>query len=156
MNILERRECKELAAANRWLLVYGRRKVGKTRTLEALVGDEVWGVEEAVREAVRTLRRGGVVVLDEFQRLPERWWDLLASAHPNGVLIASGSSFGMLRRVFDKRSPLLGLFDVLKMGPIRYADALAQTRDFKRAAVWRDPWTVPLVGSPEEVEERVF
>lgn len=44
-----------------------------TRTLEALVGEEVWHLEDAVREAVRTLKRGGVVVLDEFQRMPEKW-----------------------------------------------------------------------------------
>ncbi|MEM3996369.1 MAG: AAA family ATPase [Pyrobaculum sp.] len=172
MNILKRRECERLAKVDRWLLLYGRRKVGKTfalrhcvksdfyatvtRTLEALVGEEVWRLEDAVREAVKALRRGGVVVLDEFQRMPEKWWDLLASAHPSGVLIISGSSFGMLRRVFDKRSPLLGLFDVVKMGLIRYADVLAQTRDFKKAALWRDPWTIPLVYSPEEAESRIY
>ncbi len=105
-----------------------------TRSGEVLVEDGVWSLESAVREVAKVLRRGGVAVVDEFQRMPERWWDLLASAHPSGVLVLSGSSFGVLRRVFDARSPLLGLFDVVKMGLIRYSDALAQSGDFKLAA----------------------
>ena len=127
-----------------------------TRSGEALVEDEVWSLETAVREVLQVLRRGGVTVVDEFQRMPERWWDLLASAHPSGVLVLSGSSFGVLRRVFDARSPLLGLFDVVKMGLIKYSDALAQTGDFKLAALWRDPWTIPLLDSADDVERRAF
>jgi len=172
VNILERRECKAFRELRRWTLVYGRRKVGKTFTLrrclsydlyvivtrsgEALVEDEVWSLDSAVREAVKVLRRGGVAVVDEFQRMPERWWDLLASVHPSGMLVLSGSSFGVLRRVFDARSPLLGLFDVVKMGLIKYSDALAQTGDFKLAALWRDPWTIPLLDSADDAERRAF
>ncbi len=66
--------------------MYGRRKVGKTFTLrrclsydlyvivtrsgEVLVEDGVWSLESAVREVAKVLRRGGVAVVDEFQRMP--------------------------------------------------------------------------------------
>ncbi|MGC8995005.1 MAG: AAA family ATPase [Pyrobaculum sp.] len=172
MNILKRRECRRVAGAAGWLLVYGRRKVGKTFTLrncarydlyitvtrsgEALIGDDLWRLDEALREVVKTLKRGGSAVVDEFQRVPERYWDLVASAHPHGSLIISGSSFGMLRKIFDSRSPLLGLFDVYKMGLIKYADALAQLRDFQKAALWRDPWTISIVAHPREAEEKIY
>jgi len=88
MRIIERRECCELKRASGWLLLYGRRKVGKTtliktcvkydmyilvtQTLKALVGGELTALDKVLKEAEAVLRRGGVVVIDEFQRLPPR------------------------------------------------------------------------------------
>ena len=63
-------------------------------------------VEEAVKK-IRTLLEGNeTVILDEFQRLPERFWEALALQHPNGKLVACGSSLGIVKKVLDRRSPL--------------------------------------------------
>ena len=171
MRIIRRSECGQLARARSWTLLYGRRKVGKTTLLRtcvphdlyvlvghggghAVVGDEVVPVEEAVREVGAVLRRGGVAVVDEFQRLPTRYWDLVASWSPSGVLIAAGSSYGIVHKVFDKSSPLLGLFSPLHIDIIAYEEVLAQVGDPLLAVVWRDPWAIPHISSVEELRER--
>ena len=61
--------------------------------------------EDAAREILSILRGGGIVVLDEFQRLPERYWQMLALAHPDGALVLVASSLGVVNKVFSTRSP---------------------------------------------------
>ena len=171
MRIIRRRECAEFAKIQSWTLVYGRRKVGKTTLLKncvksdlyvligyggstAVVGEDFVAVESAVREVGLFLKRGGVAVIDEFQRLPPKYWDLLASWAPSGVLIAAGSSYGIVHRVFDKSSPLLGLFAPVHVDIIAYEDVLAQVRDPVLSILWRDPWVIPHVSGVGELAER--
>ncbi len=49
--------------------------------------------------ALSLLARGGVVVIDEFQRLPKEYWDLIGLKHHEaaGRLILCGSSLGIAR-----------------------------------------------------------
>ena len=81
--------------------------------------------EDAAREILSILRDEGVVVLDEFQRLPERYWQMLALAHPDGALVLVASSLGVVNKVFSTRSPLLGLVAPVRMGLISLGDAIA-------------------------------
>jgi hypothetical protein len=170
--VLRRREAEELKKARGWLLVYGRRKVGKTFLLRSELswsiyatvtrsreiflesdgGIEKTGLEEGLQRVVDALRRGECVVIDEFQRLPENYWDMLALAHPSGRLVLSGSSFGVVEKVFSRRSPLLGLVNPLRVDVVSYADAvssLVERLGPEKALLWgiivRDPWIVPFV-----------
>ncbi len=104
--VIERWECRllrGLSRGGRWVLVYGRRKTGKTWLLRrcwdwvlyaTVTGDGACIVEErgrgprlvpvqdcigAAASLIRRIGDGGVVV-DEFQRLPRRYWELLAAA----------------------------------------------------------------------------
>ncbi len=96
------------------------------------------------------LRRGENVVVDEFQRLPQRYWDYLATVHSysEGILIACGSSMSIASKVFDRRSPLLGIFQILKIDLASIADTIASLhmQGFRprEAVLWaplvRDPW----------------
>ncbi len=81
--------------------MYGRRKTGKTWLLrrcidwdvyatvtstgecivDSVKGSRILGLEECMNEVVGLLRKGDTVVLDEFQRLPQCYWDYLATAH---------------------------------------------------------------------------
>jgi len=57
-----------------------------------------------------------------------------------GVLVAVGSSYGIVDRVFDRNSSL-GLFTPREVGIISYEDALSQVGDPPLSALLRDPCT---------------
>ncbi len=173
MRTIWRREWVSLRGAD-WKLVYGRRKVGKTfmlkklehdyyvtvtEDLDAVVGDGIVSIEEAVSEAVKRLKKGERVVIDEFQRLPKKYWQLLAEAHPKGTLYLSGSSLKVINEVFNKRSPLLGLFLPIEIRLIHTADTLISLNDLKHWKLWsvvaKDPWIVPHVNLNKRPEEEI-
>jgi len=153
-----------------WLLVYGRRKTGKTWLLRRCVewglyatvslageclldnGERVTTLElgECVKRVGSAVKRGATVVLDEFQRLPIKYWDYLGLVHgeSEGLLIACGSSMGIVKKVFDRRSPLLGVFEAFRVDLATVADTVASLADHglgsREAVLWapiaRDPW----------------
>ena len=178
-NIIVRRKEESIKNLRGWILVYGRRKTGKTFLLRRVfdyahyfvisrsgyvIAEEkkevnYMNVEEAVKK-IRTLLEGNeTVILDEFQRLPERFWEALALQHPNGKLVACGSSLGIVKKVLDRRSPLLGLFTPYKMDIISYQDAILSLKNIsstpKDTLLWaliiRDPWVIPIMSLEEDV-----
>lgn len=170
--VLWRKEFLELRRSSSWVLMFGRRKTGKsflarlvvpwslyatvTRDLHVVLearGDvaRIRSPDTAIPLLVNKLRDEEVVVLDEFQRLPERYWTLLASAHPNGRLVLAGSSLGVVDRVFNRRSPLLGLLLPVRIDPISLEDvivSLANRTGPSSAVLWavllREPWLAPF------------
>ena len=52
-----------------------------------------------------------------------------------------GSSYGIVDRVFDRNSPLLGLFTPMEVGIISYEDVLSQVGDPLLSALLRGPCT---------------
>jgi AAA+ ATPase superfamily predicted ATPase len=176
MTVIQRKEAEELGQAPGWLLVYGRRKVGKTflvkrilrwdvyftvrRDLGVIVeGDSpVHDMHELCERVKNLLREGKTVVVDEFQRLPESFWDEVASVHPSGKLILLGSSLGVVHRIFGKGSPLLGLVREKKLGLISPSDALRFTLErfppekaLLLAPYVREPWTVEFLREGEPI-----
>ena len=176
--MVERWESSFLRQGRGWLLVYGRRKVGKTFLLRSFLSWNLYvlvsrgglcfvngglvEVDEAIARVVEVLRDGGLVVIDEFQRLPEHFLDRLSHVHPSGRLILSGSSLNVVGRVLDRRSPMLGLFMPFKLDLISPADIIISLidfgLDFRSAVLWgvliRDPWLIPFINlsSPPWVE----
>ncbi len=171
--MIDRWECSLIRErGNKWLLVYGRRKTGKTwllrrcsgwslyatvtRDMECIVerreaGARLSTFRECMREVAAELRRGGArVIIDEFQRLPDRYWEVVASAswEAEAGLVLCGSSMGLARRVFDRRSPLLGLLEPLRVDLAAVEDTVASLASWGLKAVeavtWaivaRDPW----------------
>ena len=153
-----------------WILLYGRRKTGKTFTVKTTRKPSLHLVvtrggsillssggsfkktstEDAIRKAVSMLNEGRQVFIDEFQRLPEDYWDALALPHPSGTLILAASSFGVIEKVYSRRSPLLGLVKPVRIPVINASDtiaSLAPRLDPVHAVQWsvilRDPWVIP-------------
>lgn len=178
MVVIERWECWSLRGSptrEAWLLVYGRRKTGKTFLLRNCVDPSVYvtvgrssfclveerggeprvvDLEEGLRAALRAVEGGASAVIDEFQRLPDEYWDLVAvsRARGKGRLILCGSSLGIASRVFDRRSPLLGLFAPFKVdlaSPSDTVASLSKTLGPEEAVKWavvaRDPWLLGLL-----------
>jgi len=157
------------------LLVYGRRKTGKTFLLKryldwdiyVTVGRggfciveykggrmETFSLSKGFKDALNRVVEGMVVVVDEFQRAPEWLWDYIAVLRhkASGRLVLCGSSLSVARRVFDRRSPLLGLFAPVKIDVITPADAiysLSRKLRPREAVLWallaRDPWILGLI-----------
>jgi len=172
--VLGRKECRRVREIDSWTLLYGRRKVGKTTLLRrcarydiymtvsqtresGFLGDRLSPVplRDAMDDIARTLRSGGAAVIDEFQRLPPEHMDALAQLAPRGILIASGSSYGVVDRILGGGSPLLGHMLPVEIDIISYEDALAQLGDPIMAAIYRDPWIIPFVDSVERLGERL-
>ncbi len=127
-----------------------------TRSRAALVEGELRPIEEAIRLVVETLYSGGKAVIDEFQRLDDSYWERLAEIHPSGRLYLARSSSRIVRKVFNRRSPLLGLVEPLRLDIISYSDMLANLRPKDRegfvwAALMRDPWVIPLTSHEDPV-----
>jgi len=168
---LWRREFIRYRRRRGWTLVYGRRKTGKTfmvrlyekgalyvtitRSATSLVEEpgqplQHASLEEAVGEIVKRLRGGSTVMVDEFQRLPAWAWDSISMASPEGRLVLVASSLGVVEKVFDRNSPLLGLVAPFRVDPLRYADALASLaartgpgRAVEWAVLLTEPWLAP-------------
>ncbi len=181
--VIDRWECEALKGIKGWVLVYGRRKTGKTFLVRRCLSWDLYvlvsrggecylesggsvqllGLEDAMRRTLDVVRRGGLVILDEFQRLPERTWDLIALAghEASDRLVLCGSSLTIVARVFDRRSPLLGLLAPFKVDVVSPSDAVAAFAGrfrAKEALLWalvaRDPWILGIIepsGDPAAV-----
>jgi AAA+ ATPase superfamily predicted ATPase len=168
--VLKRGECQELTKLRNWTLIYGRRKTGKTTlatncvkydyyTLiassnKAIIENTVVNVDAALLEAKKVLNKGGKVIIDEFQRLPDIYYNAI-STWRGGILLALGSSFGIVKKVFDRNSPLLGLMTPKKIGLIPYWETLTQIGDPILSLIYKDPWIIQFVESYGELKDRI-
>jgi len=170
MLIIERSEIREIEDQPGWILLYGRRKVGKTFMLRNFIKHDVLVSVRRDRISYATglpmsrvtssetlidligpvLKDGGTVIVDEFQRLPDSFLDEVATFHPEGRLILSGSSLAVVSRVLGVGSPMLGLTSVHHLRLVRPTDVLSSLVDRSPetavpfAAYLRDPWLVPM------------
>ncbi len=148
-----------------WRLVYGRRKVGKsffvknetewdayyfvTRSRDVVRnGEEIIGYREFLGEFRKALGRERIVV-DEFQRLPSQFLDLMHERGVEGELTLVTSSKFFARSVLGAGSPLLGLVTPFPMGLVSPSDVLASIsprgkKDAEKAFILQEPWTAPL------------
>ena len=175
--IIERSDAVSIKEKKNWLLIYGRRKVGKTfllrelckfgnyytvkKDLNIITEDRVLTVNEGLEEIKKLLSENKRVVLDEFQRLNESTLEELSVLHPKGQLIISGSSLRIVKKIFEPQSPLLGFFMPMKIGFIRPSDAIrgVQASDFEKrielATFLREPWIIPLYNK-EKIDEYLY
>ena len=177
---IARWECNYLSRSGSWMLIYGRRKTGKTWLLRrclkwtlyvtltrggnCIVEDgakrEFMDYEGAIERVLETLRgEGNIVVIDEFQRFPEKYWDLIAiaSQESRGLLMICGSSMGILRKIFDRKSSLLGIVSGFHIDLASVSDtvaSLAKNLSPRQALLWaplaRDPWILPHIDLARE------
>ncbi len=179
--VVPRSEAGEVEEAAGWVLVFGRRKTGKTFLVKNFVehdhyffvtrGGEVFEAGGGVSrlyypvflERLRgLLGRDVTVVVDEFQRLPEGFLDFLhfARSWARAKVVLVGSSLLVSRRILSRRSPLLGIVVPVRVGLVRPVDvvgALSRRFDAFRAvalsSLVRDPWVLGLVSLEGGLED---
>lgn len=172
--IIERSDAANIKTKKNWLLVYGRRKVGKTfllrdlckfehyytvkKDLSVVCKEKTLTIDGCVEEIKKLLSKNKTVVLDEFQRLHESALEELSLLHPKGRLIISGSSLRIVKKIFEPKSPLLGFFMPMKIGFISPSDTIRGVKESdneKRIALAtfiREPWIIPLYNKESVVE----
>jgi len=134
-------ETRSINELKKWVLVYGRRKTGKTFLVTNFVKyDEYFFVKttksvltrdggslsyEAFIEVLkRALGEGKTVVVDEFHRLGQDFLDFLHYTGKHGKLILISSTLFLSKRLVSPRSPLLGLFAEVPVSLISLRDCL--------------------------------
>lgn len=140
--IIERQEIKKLREIGKWVLVYGRRKTGKTFMVKNFIEyDEFFFVKrdrtiisEKDRKQItydtftsileRTLDENKTAVVDEFHRLGDEFLDFLQYTQKKGKLILISSTLYMSKKLFESKSPILGFFAEFPVGLISLNDTL--------------------------------
>jgi hypothetical protein len=177
---IERHEASDISKARGWVLVYGRRKTGKTYLLKNFTKWDCYLLvrkdgnvtyeengSHGVISALELARKVGVlltsrktVIVDEFQRLPQTFLEDIAAFHPKGKLILTGSSFRVMNEVFGKKSPVLGLLAEYKIGLAAPRDVLASLSkrmspeaSIEFGAFARDPWLIPHLHFKDSLKE---
>ncbi|ASJ16824.1 ATPase [Thermococcus chitonophagus] len=177
MVIIERRDLDNVLNA-KWLLLYGRRKTGKTfyvrekadyfkyflvttgGSIIELKSNEIYSFSEFIRLLPHFLSQGRIVV-DEFHRLREPFFSLLQGLSGKGRIILITSTRHYFKRIVGSSSPLLGLFYIKEVGLIDPRDALSfiDRLGFERklavelAVLAQEPWLAPAI---EALGENVF
>lgn len=135
-------ELKRITQSKKWVLVYGRRKTGKTFLVERFVKhDEFFFVKRDMgifskidgnnlnydaflAILTRALADDKTVVVDEFQRLGDDFFDFLHLTQKRGKLILISSTLYLSKKLLSSRSALLGLFTEVPIGLISMEDCL--------------------------------
>jgi hypothetical protein len=177
--ILERSEVTKLRDTPGWILIYGRRKVGKTFLIrnfleydifvtvkrdgqsysQGLVEQRFGSFEDLIDTLKAHIEAGRTVVVDEFQRLPEGFLDELAIFHPSGRVMLSGSSLHVVEKVLGSGTPLLGLVSVHRLDLVRPKDMLSSLTHMRPdvaisyAAYLREPWLVPMLKQAQDINK---
>lgn len=140
--IIERpTELKKIQETKKWILLYGRRKTGKTFITQTFIKyDEYFFVktnkniltkdnesityETFIEILKRTLENNKLVVVDEFHRLGDEFFDFLHFTKKQGKLILISSTLFLSKKLISNKSALLGLFAEIQIGLISLNDTL--------------------------------
>lgn len=149
MMIIERpKEIKRIKEINKWILIYGRRKTGKTFLVNNFIeydeyffvktdknilnkNNESISYETFVEILKRDLENNKTVVVDEFHRMGNDFFDFLHYTKKEGKLILISSTLFLSKNLFSGKSSLLGLFAEIPMGLISLQDTLRALANFK-------------------------
>ena len=161
---------QQIKEMDKWILVYGRRKTGKTFLLREFVPyDEYFFVkrdrtiltekdhkmESMVYDTFteilqRELSNDKTLVIDEFHRLGDDFYDLLHGMKKNGKLILVSSTLSLSKKLLDEKSPLMGIFAEMPVPIIDLSntlEALDSENHSKKdlmelATIFREPITI--------------
>lgn len=146
--IIERSEVAGIKSIKKWLLIFGRRKTGKTFLVKNFLEyDEYFFVkrdrsivsekdeaeityETFINLLKRSISENKTVVIDEFHRLGEDFLDFLHYSEKKGKVILISSTLYLSKKLFTSRSAILGLFAEVPISLISLRDVLKKLREY--------------------------
>ncbi len=150
MIVIERPDEARRIKIKKWVLVYGRRKTGKTFIVQNFVKhddyffarrdgsiaykDNTILYETFMEILKRSLSEDRTVVVDEFHRLGENFFDSLhyfANQNVDGKVILISSTLFLSKRLISGKSPLLGLFSEVPVSIVDLKNSLDALKKFK-------------------------
>ncbi len=147
MVIIKRnKELQQFRSIKGWVWICGRRKTGKTFFVKNFTKyDEYFFVNrdqtilrnnkiisfDTFFELFKELIPNKKIVIDEFHRLPQQFFDYL-HASKNGELVAISSTLWLSKKLLGKGSPLMGLFSLLIFGIADEKDVLNSLRELDK------------------------
>lgn len=177
-------EAQRISQSKKWALIYGRRKTGKTFLVNNFVKfDEYFFVKssgsiltkdsnsisyETFQEILKhTLDGNKTVVVDEFHRLGQEFFDFLHFMKKSGKLILISSTLFLSKKLISAKSALLGLFTEMPIGLISIQDALkalerqslAKKERLELAVLLREPIAIDYFDAkakPREILARII
>jgi len=168
MIIIKRKETRIIKESKRWVLLYGRRKTGKTFLVKNFIKfDEYFFVKrdktiingktisyETFTELLKEqLNNEKTIVIDEFNRLEDDFLDFLHSVGNKGRLILLSSALHLSRKIISANSPLLGLLAEVQLGLISldscfkdiYKLGFNKKESLELAVFCREPITIEYI-----------
>lgn len=141
-------EAAKIVDIPKWIMIYGRRKTGKTFLVQNFLhydeyffvkkdrniltkNNENFSYETFLEILRRSLESNRVVVIDEFHRLGSDFFDYLHFLNKKGKLILVSSTLFLSKKILSGQSALLGIFAEVPVGLIRLEDTLAAIRKYK-------------------------
>src|SRR3989338_11546656 len=131
------KEVKRINETNKWSLIYGRRKTGKTFLVNNFIkNNEYFFVktnkniltkngnsityETFIEILQRSLNNNETIVVDEFHRLVADFFDFLHFIKKKGKLILISSTLFLSKKLISEKSALLGLFAEIPLNLINF------------------------------------
>ena len=130
--INRRKEFETFEKLGKWVYICGRRKTGKTffiknftkwdeyffvRKDKALFDKENKEISyETFFELFKQMIENKRIVIDEFHRLPNQFFDYLHAMGKKGNLTVISSTLWLSKKLLGTGSPLLGLFSLMTFG----------------------------------------
>jgi hypothetical protein len=167
IKIPRRIEVKKIEKALPWVLIYGRRKTGKSFLVENFLKfdkyffvnrdgtlldketNEIYTYEEFLK-ILKEILGVKTVIIDEFHRLPENFLDYLHATGIKSKLILITSTLWLTERKLKRGEPLLGLVRPVKIGLIderEIIDTLSKEFEGKElienCVYLREPFLIP-------------
>ena len=178
MMIIYRREKDILQSRKGWILVFGRRKTGKSflvkkfgnwneyffvkrdKTILSEKEGEL-SYETFLNILKRELIQNKTVVVDEFHRLGSDFLDFIHALERNGKLIIISSTLFLSKKLLSERSPILGLFFEIPLKIICLEDTLKALNKMKllnkehveNAILMREPITINSFDTDKKSKE---
>ncbi len=171
-------ETNLLRETKKWVLVYGRRKTGKTFLVENFIKTNEYFFVKRDRTIIsknnkllaydtfleileRGLKQNNTIVVDEFHRLPEDFLDFLQALEKKGKLILVSSTLHLAKKFFSSNSPLLGFFSEMPISLVRLSDVLNSLKNkigdkkhlVESSILLREPMSIQEFSAKETAKE---
>lgn len=162
---------KRIEDSRKWVLVFGRRKTGKTflventvsydeyffvnrnRTILNKLAHETIGFETFLEIFRRTIASEKTIVVDEFHRLGQEFLDIIHSSPKTGKVILITSTLYLAKKMLSTNSPMMGLLNEVRVDIISLFDTLKElsTRNLpnkelmEMAIIAREPLAIDYI-----------